>query len=110
MTEQPIRLVIADDHPVFRDGLASLLDPLEEIDVVARARDGEEAVAAVREHAPDVVIMDVQMPALNGIEATRQVVAERPGTTWSTISQSAFSQSARVGLATFTLLRPNSIA
>ena len=81
MTAQPaIRLVIADDHPVFRDGLASLLDPLDGIDVVARARDGAEAVAAVREHRPDVVIMDVQMPELNGIEATRQVVADHPGT------------------------------
>ena len=75
-----IRLVIADDHPVFRDGLASLLDPLEGIEVVARARDGVEAVAAVREHRPDVVIMDVQMPELNGIEATRQVVAHSPST------------------------------
>ena len=75
-----IRLVIADDHPVFREGLASLLDPLDGIEVVARARDGAEAVAAVREHRPDVVIMDVQMPELNGIEATRQVVADHPGT------------------------------
>ena len=76
----PIRLVIADDHPVFREGLASLLDPLDGIEVVARARNGVEAVAAVREHQPDVVIMDVQMPELNGIDATRQVVAEHPGT------------------------------
>jgi DNA-binding NarL/FixJ family response regulator len=76
----PIRLVIADDHPVFREGLASLLDPLDGIEVVARARDGFEAVDAVREHRPDVVIMDVQMPELNGIEATRRVVAESPGT------------------------------
>ena len=75
-----IRIVIADDHPVFRDGLASLLDPLDEIEVVARARDGVEAVAAVAEHHPDVVIMDVQMPELNGIEATRRVVADSPGT------------------------------
>ena len=74
----PIRLLIADDHPVFRDGLASLLDPLPEIDVVARAADGAEAVALAAEHRPDVIIMDVQMPHLNGIEATRAVVAARP--------------------------------
>ena len=74
----PIRLLIADDHPVFRDGLASLLDPLPAIDVVARASDGAEAVALVDEHGPDVVIMDVQMPVMNGIDATRAVVAAHP--------------------------------
>ena len=77
MTE-PIRLLIADDHPVFRDGLASLLDPLPGIEVVARASDGAEAVALAAEHRPDVVIMDVQMPVMNGIDATRAVVAARP--------------------------------
>ena len=76
----PIRVLIADDHPVFRDGLASLLEPLAEIEVVARAGDGAEAVALAGEHRPDVVVMDVQMPELNGIEATRRVVADRPGT------------------------------
>jgi DNA-binding NarL/FixJ family response regulator len=74
-----IRVLIADDHPVFRDGLASLLDPLPQIDVVARAGDGAEAVALAAEHRPDVVVMDVQMPELNGIEATRRIVAGRPG-------------------------------
>ena len=77
-TTTPIRVLIADDHPVFRDGLASLLDPLPGIDVVARASDGAEAVALVDEHRPDVVIMDVQMPEMNGIDATRAVVAAHP--------------------------------
>ena len=77
--ETPIRVLIADDHPVFRDGLASLLDPLPGIEVVARASDGAEAVALCAEHRPDVVVMDVQMPGLNGIEATRQVLADQPG-------------------------------
>ena len=74
MTE-PIRVMIADDHPVFRDGLASLLDPLPQIEVVARASDGAEAVAMAAEHHPQVIVMDVQMPEVNGIEATRRIVA-----------------------------------
>jgi DNA-binding NarL/FixJ family response regulator len=75
-----VRVVIADDHPVFRDGLASLLEPHPDIDVVARAADGAEAVAMVAEHRPDVVVMDIQMPEVNGIEATRRIVAQWPGT------------------------------
>ena len=77
MTET-IRVMIADDHPVFRDGLASLLDPLPQIEVVARASDGAEAVALAAEHRPHVIVMDVQMPELNGIEATRRIVARDP--------------------------------
>lgn len=77
MTET-IRLMIADDHPVFRDGLASLLGPLPGMDVVARASDGVEAVALAAELRPDVIIMDVQMPEMNGIEATRTITADNP--------------------------------
>ena len=72
---ESIRVMIADDHPVFRDGLASLLEPLPGIEVVARATDGAEAVALAAEHRPDVIVMDVQMPEVNGIEATRRIVA-----------------------------------
>ncbi|MGZ5399831.1 MAG: response regulator [Nocardioides sp.] len=77
MTET-IRLMIADDHPVFRDGLASLLGPLPGMDVVARASDGVEAVALAAELRPDVIIMDVQMPEMNGIDATRTITADNP--------------------------------
>ncbi len=73
-----IRVLIADDHPVFRDGLATLLEPNPGIEVVARAADGVEAVALAAEHRPDVVVMDIQMPELNGIEATRRILAAQP--------------------------------
>jgi DNA-binding NarL/FixJ family response regulator len=72
-----MRAVVADDHPVFRTGLRTLLEDLG-IDVVAEAGDGEEALEAVRRERPDVVLMDLQMPRLGGIEATRQLLAEDP--------------------------------
>ena len=79
-TADAIRVLIADDHPVFRDGLAALLEAVDGIQVVAVARDGVEAAELAATHEPDVVVMDVQMPELNGIEATRRVVGDRPET------------------------------
>ncbi|MEA2495264.1 MAG: hypothetical protein QOJ29_3175 [Thermoleophilaceae bacterium] len=77
----PLRLLIADDHPAFRAGLRLLLESLDdfEIDVVGEAENGAQAVKAATELAPDVIVMDLQMPGLGGIETTRRVVAERPG-------------------------------
>ena len=72
-----MRAVVADDHPVFRTGLRTLLEDLG-VDVVAEAGDGEEAVEAVRRERPDVVLMDLQMPRLGGIEATRRLLADDP--------------------------------
>ena len=77
MSEQ-VRVLIADDHPVFRDGLASLLATQDDVAVVATAADGAEAVALAGEHRPDVVVMDLQMPELNGIEATRRLTETLP--------------------------------
>ena len=73
-----VRVLIADDHPVFRDGLAALLATQAGVEVVATAGDGAEAVALAAEHRPDVVVMDLQMPVLNGIDATRQLAERLP--------------------------------
>jgi len=69
---------LADDHDVVRRGLAALLDGAQGFAVVGAAADGEEAVALAGEHEPDVVLMDLSMPGVDGIEATRRVMAARP--------------------------------
>ena len=71
-------MLIADDHPLFREGLRALLGALPELDVVGEAATGEEAVAAAAALRPDVVLMDLQMPGISGIEATRAIVRRRP--------------------------------
>lgn len=68
-----IRVVIADDHNLIRQGLRQLLDRERDIDVVAEASDGREAIDIVRRTSPDVVVMDVEMPEMNGIEATTRI-------------------------------------
>lgn len=73
-----IRVVIADDHAMFRAGLRALLAVEDDIEVVGEAADGEEAVARCEDLAPDVVVMDILMPVLNGIEATRRIATDCP--------------------------------
>jgi len=74
MTSGQIRIVIADDHPLFRAGLRALLDSIADTEVVGEAATGEEAVEVALALAPDVVVMDINMPQLNGIDATRRIV------------------------------------
>jgi len=76
----PLRLVVADDHPVFRDGLQQTLDDEPDIDVVAAVADGDAAVEAAVAQEADVVLMDLRMPGVGGIEATTRLAALRPAT------------------------------
>lgn len=75
-----IRVVLVDDEPLVRSGLRAILAAEPGVEVVAEADDGIDGVAAVREHAPDVVLMDIRMPGLDGIAATEQILRHAPGT------------------------------
>lgn len=77
--EGPVRVVLVDDHPVVRDGLKALLDSVDDMAVVGEAASGEEAIDVVCETHPDVVIMDIEMPGIGGVEATRRLAATNPG-------------------------------
>jgi DNA-binding NarL/FixJ family response regulator len=77
--DKPLRIVIADDQASVREGLVLLLGGLPGIEVVGAAADGEQALELVAEHKPDAILLDLHMPVLDGIGATRRLVAEHPG-------------------------------
>src|SRR6266567_4222235 len=80
MGTMPIRILLADDHTVVRDGLRALLERESDMTIVAEAADGRESVQLAEEQLPDVVVMDLAMPNMNGIEATRRILAANPRT------------------------------
>jgi DNA-binding NarL/FixJ family response regulator len=86
---RPIRLLLADDHDLFRAGLRVLLQDLGGFEVVSEAGDGREALRQVEEHRPDVVLMDLMMPGLNGLEATARIAREFPGVRVLVLSMNA---------------------
>ena len=73
-----LRILVAEDHPLFRKGMISLLSSVPEFEVVGEAATGEEAVVRAAQLQPDVILMDLQMPQVNGIEATRRILQESP--------------------------------
>jgi len=75
---EPIRVLIADDHPHFRDGMRALLFSAPDVEVVGEARDGEAAIRLAEKLQPDVILMDLGMPGVNGIEATRRILHTSP--------------------------------
>jgi DNA-binding NarL/FixJ family response regulator len=89
-----IRVLLAEDHPVVRSGLLQLLGNVEQVDVVGAATGGEEAVRLATAERPDVVLMDLEMPDLDGIEATRRIRAAAPGV--NVVLLTAFSDRERI--------------
>jgi two-component system, NarL family, response regulator LiaR len=81
MGEAPkVSILVADDHGLVRDALAAFLNGIDDVEVVGMARNGEEAVELAFEHQPRVVVMDVSMPKMDGVEATRQIMHRLPET------------------------------
>ncbi len=84
-----IKILVVDDHGILREGLCLLIGQQEDMEMIAEAADGREAVELVRKLKPDLVLMDISMPGLNGIEATRQITKENPST--KVLALSAYS-------------------
>ena len=78
MDDSSIRILIADDHPIVRDGLNAVINDQPDMEVVVEAANGKEAVALARQHRPDVLLIDLRMPQMNGVEAVNTIRAEWP--------------------------------
>jgi DNA-binding NarL/FixJ family response regulator len=74
----PIRVLLADDHTLFRRGIRTILEQTQDIEVVGEAANGQEAVADAREMVPDAILMDIKMPVINGIDASKAILQENP--------------------------------
>jgi len=77
-SENKVRVILADDHTLVRAGIRALLERMDTLEIVAEANDGREALALTKEHQPDVLVMDISMPNLNGLEAAARVNKEHP--------------------------------
>ena len=109
---KPIRVILADDHPVVRAGVRRLLEGIERIDVVAEAEDGHQAILLTQEHQPDIVFMDISMPMLRGVEAAQRIVRDFPAVRVVILSvhknQEYVRQALRAGAAAYLLKEADS--
>lgn len=104
---KPLRLLLADDHTLVRAGLRALLDGIEGVSVVAEADNGEQAVALAAQHRPDIVLLDITMPVLNGLQAAERILRDQPHTRVLILSMHAseeyVSQALRLGVSGYLL-------
>ena len=75
---QKIRVLVVDDHAMMRDGIRALLDLIDDIEIVGEASEGKEAIDRAQELVPDVIVMDIAMPTIDGLEATQRIVKKNP--------------------------------
>ncbi len=110
---KPITVLLAEDHTIIREGLAALLKSDADIEVIGEAANGREAVQLTRSLCPDVVVMDIAMPLLNGLEATRQILAAAPATRVLILSghsdDACVEQALALGAAGYLLKRTSSV-
>ena len=106
-----IRLIIVDDHEIFRKGLRIILNEIDELKVVGEAQNGHELFDLIRQHPADVVLMDIRMPGMDGIEATRRLAERYPGTRVIALTMfeeiSYFNQMVEAGADGFLLKKTN---
>jgi DNA-binding NarL/FixJ family response regulator len=76
----PLRILLVDDHNVMRAGIRAILEPIQDFAVIGEAGSGTEAIAACKQQHPDMIVMDIGLPGMNGIEATQAIVRNAPGT------------------------------